>query len=294
MLSIPLILIIVISAAIFYQYYFTKRYGLWIEKQLPVEVDQSLVWKVKYLSFDLLRPRYISVPPNSKIIGMFVGVKMLDIYDHKMRHINHFYHPSVIVLEEGVDIYAGINYHVMVRYHERDEDQVEMNAFLSLASESGEEGRGRKKEIHVPNPTYEISPQTYYDESHYKDESSQYMQQIIEEMEEKDYELETVEISGIRRSFPSNMLINEIEIFLEEEKTIVVMVSNKRKTLAIEDHSLEFDSEDKKFVWNPSGDDNFSFLVLDEGENVEISIREYLYCEQSKVLPISVMTFVPV
>lgn len=212
---------------------------------------------------------------------------MLDIYDSKMRHINHFYHPSVIVLEEGVDIYAGINYHIMVRYHERDEDQVEMNAFLYLASSSDEEAR------YTPKPVYEISPKSYYDETHYRDESSQYMQQIIEEMNEKDYELELVEISGIRRSLPSNMLINEIEIFLEEGKTVVIMVSNKRKTLDIEEHSLEFDSEDKKFVWNPSGDDNFSFLVLDEGENVEISIIEYLYCEQSKVLPISVMTFVP-
>jgi len=283
MLSIPIILIIVISVVIFYQYYFTKRYGLWLEKQLPVEVDQSLVWKVKYLSFDLFSPKYVSVPQNSKIIGMFFGVKMLDIYDTKMRHIKHYYQPTVLVLEEGIDIFSGVNYHIMIRYHEEDENIIEMNTFLHLSSSS----------VITPKPMYEIYLKTCYDETHYSQESSQYIQQITEEMEEKNYELETIEISGIRRSFPSNMLINEIEIFLEEGKTVIIMTSNKKKTLSIEEHLLEFDSENKKFVWSPSGDDNFSFLILDEGENVEISIKEYLYCEQSKVLPISVMTFVP-
>lgn len=285
MISRYVTIILIILVMIFYQYYFVKRHGLWIDKDFPIDYDDSLVWKVKYLSFNLLHGSHVKFPKNSKMIGLFEGVRMLDIYDYKLRHINHFFNPRLIVLEEGFDVFAGVKYHIMLRYREEDEDILETTTYLELEYDENKQ---------LPGSVYEINPLSYYDESFYKDENKEFMEQIIQEMEEKDYELENIETSSIRRSFPSNMLINEINICLESDISIVIMVTNKKKTLDVEFHSIEFESDEKRFIWNPTGDENFSFLVLDEGEDVEISIKEYLYCEQSKILPITVMKFVPV
>ncbi len=241
-----------------------------------------MVSKVRYLTFGIFSPACVEIPPNSKLVSVFQGVRMLDIYDHKMRHVGHYYNPQLIILEEGRDIFHGVKYHFMIRYE--DEETLDATTFIEI------EDQGATDRI-SHDSVYEIVPKEYFNEEFYQKESKEFMARIVEEMEDKEYQLEKVQISELRRSFPSNMLLNEIDIELPSEGLVVIMVTNKRKIFSLEDHSLEFDSEEKSFVWNPLGDENFSFIVLDEGDDVEIAIKEYLYCDESKLLPITAMTF---
>jgi hypothetical protein len=278
MLASVAMVFIILTLVVFYHYNYKRRYGLWKENYND-EYDLSLVWKIKYLTFGLLsNPEIVNIPPDSTFISTFRGVKMFDIYDDHGRHIKHYYNPQLIILKEGIDIFSSINYHCLLRYHE--ESKVEANSYIEI----------EKKDINI-NPIYDICPKEYYDENYYQKESKKFMKKIIKEMDEDGYSLESIKISGLRRSFPSDMLLNEITVDLEEDKKVVVMVTNKLKIFSLDEHQIEFDSLEKKFIWNPSGTDNFSFLILDEGEDVEITVREYLYCDPSNLLPITVLVF---
>ena len=289
MFDLLTVFIIVLALFIFYQYLYKRRHGFWVD-QIPFEVDESLIWKVKYLSFGIFNPSSVEVPPDSRMFCIFRGAQMLDVYDQRMRHIKHYYNPQVLVFDEGIDLFHGIKYHFLLTYC--NDEELEATTFIDIPQDD--------KPLNEVESIYEIVPKEYYNENFYRTECTKFMARIVQEMEENDYALECIEDSELRRSFPHNMLINELEIDLSGGKVVVVMVTNKRKIFSLDDHSIEFESEQKSFVWNPSGDDNFSFLILDENtgeaededeDGIEILIREYLYCEESQLLPIRALTF---
>ena len=283
MFDLVTIFIIVLTLFIFYQYMYKRRHGIWSD-EIPFETDESLMWSVKYLSFGIFSSRGVTLPPGSKMISKINGSCMLDIYDQKMRHINHFYNPQFLIFEEGSDLFQGVEYHFLLTYY--SEEEIEATAFIDLPN---------KKE-YTQGSIYEIFPKEYYNEENYKKEYSELMKRIIEEMGDNNYELEKIENSELRRSFPHNMLMNEITIDLSNGRVVVIMVTNKKKIFSLDEQTLEFESDEKSFVWNPTSDENFAFLILDEdsateNEGVEIVIREYLYCEESRLLPIRALTF---
>lgn len=290
MFDLVTIFVIVLALFIFYQYMYKRRHGLWLD-EVPFETDESLVWNVKYLSFGIFSPCGVTLPHGSKMISIFRGARMLDIYDQRMRHINHFYNPQFLFFEEGSDLFNGVEYHFLLTYY--SEDEIEATTFIDLPNEE-------VKELDKQESIYEIVPKEYYNEHFYQKECTEFMARIVDEMGENDYELEKIETSELRRSFPHNMLINEIEIDLSDGRVVVIMVTNKKKIFSLDEHSVEFESDEKSFVWNPDSEENFAFLILDENTasvddedegGVEILIKEYLYCEESQLLPIKALTF---
>lgn len=280
-----------------YQYFFKRRYGLWLsikEDQFlgksERQIDDSLTWKVKFLNFGLTPDQKpVTIPKGSKLLSFFKGVSMVDIYDSKLNHIDHYYNPSMLIHEEGKDIHSGIGYYFMLRYHSDLEDIVEAVSFIQI----------EPRPIRV-SPTYDLGLKDYLDESQVHKQTKDVVKKVISKMNEQYYILDQVITSDLRRSFPTDMLINEMCIELEPETKVIIVTTNKKKLFGI-DHSIEFNSEQKPFVWKPEGKENFCSLVLegpqieDEDEDISIciTVSEFLYCESSKILPIIGLVFVP-
>jgi hypothetical protein len=291
-----------ICILILYQYFFKRRYGLWVtlkEEQFlgksDRQVDDSLTWKVKFLNFGLLpEQKPITIPKGSKMISLFNGVSMVDIYDNKLNHIEHYYNPTILVHEEGKDLHYGVGYYFMLRYHSDLENTMEAMSFIQIES----------KPIKV-DQSYEIGIKDYFDESDIHKEIKEAIKKVVTKMEQEYYSLDQIITSDLRRSFPTNMLINEMFLNLEPETRVIILATNKKKLFGLE-HSVEFNSDQKPFVWNPEGDGNFCSLVLegpeepeeydseeDEEDDISITISEFLYCENSKILPIVGLIFMP-
>ena len=301
LLQLLLVILSIVCILILYQYFYKRRYGIWLsvtpKDTIGRDIDDSLTWKVKFLNFGLLsQQKPITIPQGSKLISYFNGVSMLDIYDKKLNHIQHYYNPSIIIQEEGRDLFCQIEYYFMLRYHSSMESSVEANTFLQI----------EPKPV-TTAPIYDIEMKNCFDESQFRIESKEMMKKIIEEMDKVNYTLEEITISETRRSFPTSMLINELFLELEPGTKVIILATNKKKLFNLKDHSIEFDSEDKQFIWNPKGNKNFCSLVLEgndpegveyesdeeEEDIVEINVSEFLYCESSKILPLTAMTFVP-
>lgn len=285
-----------------YQYFFKRRYGFWMtveEDQFlgksKRQIDDSLTWKVKFLNFGLTSDQKpITIPKGSKLLSFFNGVSMVDIYDSKLNHIKHYYNPRMLIHEEGKDIYTGIGYYFMLRYHSDLEDTMEAVSFIQIEPQPTR-----------VNTTYDLGIKNCFDESQIHNESKDAVKKVVSRMEKECYILDQIITSDLRRSFPSDMLINEMFLDLEPETKIVILVTNKGKLFDI-DHFIEFNSEQKPFIWKPEGDGNFCSLILEGPEELEeydsdeedlpeinITVSEFLYCESSKILPIIALVFIP-
>lgn len=270
-----------------YYILYKHRNGLWLLTQGrnidKLKIDESMAWKVRFLNTNIFSNKaQVNIPKDSKVICSFKDIFCFDIYDKKMNHIHHFYNPSLIVLEEGKDLFSKIDYYFLIRYESSMEEKFDALTFFQT----------QKKEL-MTQSIYEIDMKNILNENHLKQEKDEITEKIISEMEEDGFTLEDIEYSEIRRSFPSDMLINEIFLSVESCQKIVVMVTNKEKIFDIKNHSVEFSSEQNNFIWYPE-DTNSSFctLILDiEDDIVEICISEYLYCERSKIFPITAFIF---
>ncbi len=294
-----MIFLVIICITILYQYFFKRRYGLWVSVKddqslgkSERQIDDSLTWKVKFLNFGLTpHQKPITIPKGSKLLSFFNGVSMLDIYDSKLNHIDHYYNPIMLIHEEGKDIHAGIGYYFMLRYHSDLEDTVEAMSFIQI----------EPKPIKV-NPTYDFGIKDYLDESEVHKQSKDAIKKVVSKMEEEYYLLDQIITSNLRRSFPTDMLINEMFLELEPGTKVIIVTTNKKKLFGV-DHSIEFNSEQKPFIWKPEGEGNFCSLVLEgpeeydsedeEDDEINITVSEFLYCESSKILPIVGLVFVP-
>lgn len=298
-LHLLMIFMVIICMLILYQYFFKRRYGLWVSVKddqflgkSERKIDDSLTWKVKFLNFGFSsEQKPVTIPKGSKLLSFFSGVSMVDIYDNKLNHLDHYYNPSMLIHEEGKDIHAGIGYYFMLRYHSDLEDTVEAVSFIQI----------EPRPIKV-SPTYELGIKDYLDESQVHKQSKEAIKKIVSNLEEENYFLDQIITSDLRRSFPTDMLINEMFLELEPETKVIIVTTNKKKIFGI-DHSVEFDSEQKSFIWKPEGEGNFCSLVLEGPEDfsddeeddpiIDITISEFLYCESSKILPIVALVFVP-
>jgi len=280
------LLLSIVSVIVLYYYFYKNKYGIWINgDDNLIDMDDSMVWKVKFLNFGLVSGfKPITIPQKSKVISYFKGISMLDIYDKKLNHIHHYYKPNVIIQEEGKDLFTGVGYYFMIRYNSSLEDNIETNTFIYTDD----------KPISL-KPMYELGIKDYYNETNLIDESKIMVKKIISEMEQNGYKLDQTIISDTRRSFPSNLLINQLILELEPNFKVVILTTNKRKIFNLNDHSIEFDSIEKQFVWNPFGDNNFCSLFLngDQGDDlIDITVSEFLYCEKSRILPIMALLFI--
>jgi len=278
--------ITVVTLLLFYQYHYKRKYGLWFDSENMEEtnLESSMIWKLRFLSFGVIPDqRGVFIPKNSIVVCIFKEVSMLEIYDEEMRYVKGFHSPNIVILQEGKDIFSEYKYNFFIRYHIDKENILETTTFIEIDDKEGK--------LEKIKSVYTIPSKDTYDEEEYIEESQEMIEQIVEEMEERNLDFVDLRRSKIRRSFPPDFLVNEIDTELESDIVIVVLVTNKKKLFGLESHGIEFTSEDKNFIWNPETNDNFASLILEEGEDVEISIKEYLYCECSKILPITLLYF---
>ena len=115
LLQLLLVILSIVCILILYQYFYKRRYGIWLsvtpKDTIGRDIDDSLTWKVKFLNFGLLsQQKPITIPQGSKLISYFNGVSMLDIYDKKLNHIQHYYNPSIIILPDRILFYVEISF----------------------------------------------------------------------------------------------------------------------------------------------------------------------------------------
>lgn len=132
------------------------------------------------------------------------------------------------------------------------------------------------------------------DEREVREELNNVKKRIIREMKRKNYIL-SEEIKSVKyNSFPNNGVSHYLLSEVNSNEVLILLCTNKKKTLGIKKHNIEINNELDNLFWEPENNSHISHLIIENEEDLEITFYERLIDvhPDSFILPFRLLKFV--
>lgn len=281
-----LIIIIILLTLICYLELFQKKEGKFIsldKSQNNYKVDQ-LVFTSFLKNDDIILKEHESIlilfsPKNIKTEDFWY----LDVY-HDKEIIYTFFKPLRLQFSTSdIQNTHSLNTNTKYTIFLRSNIDIESTSYKYLHHKDMEIFEQNSK-IFVPN---------YYNDIDLKNNFINYCYQIIKEMKTKNWYLKSFIDSKSYNSIPGNIFSNKINTILKQNQNCILVCSNKKKSLDINQH-IEIHTSLNNFSWSPDNDSYISHLIIEnEIDNNKIQIIERCgdSVSNSNLLPFRLIVF---
>ena len=254
---------------IIYKKFFENGYetGEWLTVNKDIKIEYEINWDIseksviRVLNFSKWKKYFMGIDLFTNINnkgGIYLKFEedcVLDVCDNMMNNIYNIVNPSTIIFSNQDNKYhynlsKDKKYIFFLRTNKEKNLNIKTKKYSDI-------NNNKEKILKHSNQICCIDEDNLFQEFYKKCED------IKTAMLKRNYNLVKIGKSEEYLSFPNNSISNKLTIEVELGDVIILVTTNKKFTSEMKNHLIEVNSENNNFVWEPSSNENISFLLLD-------------------------------